>query len=215
MNFVEKQILVEDEILKLNNLRAVYWETNQALIVSDTHIGKTAHFRKHGIPISSDIQKNDLTRLSFLLRHYQAKELIVVGDLFHAEANSDMLNFKEWRQSHDQLKITLVKGNHDRLKSDVYNQFNIESYTKKLIKKPFYFVHEPGTQKNQFSISGHIHPGVTLKSRGRPSIKLPCFQVSDFQMILPAFSLFTGLNTSKNAQNHVCHAFTATSFFEF
>ena len=105
MRYAEKQITIKGESLVLNNLRAMYWSREKALIASDLHIGKSAHFRKYGIPISVNVQHNDLERLSFLVSHYKPEKLIVVGDLFHAELNTDMDLFKIWRAKHSDLEI--------------------------------------------------------------------------------------------------------------
>ncbi|TXE19661.1 ligase-associated DNA damage response endonuclease PdeM [Psychroserpens burtonensis] len=215
MIYAEKQITIRGEHLILNNLRALFWQCERALIASDLHVGKSAHFRKHGIPISVNVQHNDLDRLSFLVSHYQAKKLIVVGDLFHAEVNTDMNLFKTWRAEHPDLEIILIKGNHDRLKHVVYDSFDINCCQQELNLQPFKFIHEPELVDNEFTISGHIHPGVLIKTKGKQRIKLPCFQVSDSNLILPAFSEFTGLATSNNQKFNTYHAFTETAFFEF
>lgn len=179
------------------------------------HIGKTAHFRRHGIALSSNVQHKDLRRLSFLVQLYKPEKLWVVGDLFHAEINSDMDVFKIWRDDHSDLDIVLIKGNHDKLADYIYDSFNINCCQKQLEVEPFTFIHEPKLSRKNFMISGHIHPGVLIKPKGQPRLKLPCFQVSAAQLILPAFSEFTGLATSRSKKGKVFHAFTATSFFEF
>ena len=215
MKLVEKHINFQNEVVVLTNYRAMYWPKEQALIASDLHIGKSAHFRKHGIPISVNVQHNDLDRLSVLLEHYKPKTFIVVGDLFNAEVNSYMDLFKNWRMKYEHLDIILIKGNHDRLKAAYYNLFNIECCQKQLEIGPFTFIHEPIDKKDLVCISGHIHPGVVLKTRVRPRIKLPCYSVSESQIILPAFSKFSGLNIAKSQHEVVHYAFTDTSFFEF
>ena len=81
--------------------------------------------------------------------------------------------------------------------------------------KPFVFVHEPTDDLNGFVISGHIHPGIRINSKRSPGIKLPCFQISEFQLVLPAFSKFTGLDVSNKSKDYNYYAFTDTAFFEF
>jgi DNA ligase-associated metallophosphoesterase len=215
MIYTEKQITLNGESIVLNNLRALYWPREEALIVSDLHIGKSAHFRKHGIPISVNVQHNDLERLTFLVSLYNPKKIIIVGDLFHAEINTDMDLFKIWRADHSDLEIILIKGNHDRLKDIVYDSFDIDYCDQELNLPPFKFIHEPEVIEDEFTISGHIHPGFLLRTKTKQRIKLPCFQVSESQLILPAFSEFTGLAISKNQKTNTYYAFTETSFFEF
>ena len=57
MEIVKETIELQGEELILTNKRAMYWAAQKALILSDLHVGKTAHFRKHGIPIPDEILK--------------------------------------------------------------------------------------------------------------------------------------------------------------
>ncbi|WP_178987979.1 ligase-associated DNA damage response endonuclease PdeM [Winogradskyella schleiferi] len=215
MKISTKNIIVNDDALTLTNQRALFWKRENALIISDVHIGKTAHFRKHGIPMPAAILQHDLERLKTLILHFKTQQLWIVGDLFHAENNRDMSTFKLWLEQFENLEITLVKGNHDRLSHTLMDDFNIKVETE-LMVPPFQFIHEPMEQENDmFSISGHIHPGVMIKGKGKQKLRLPCFQVTNNQMILPAFSLFTGLNTRIKPKDCVSYAFTETAIFEF
>ncbi|MDN3493253.1 ligase-associated DNA damage response endonuclease PdeM [Winogradskyella bathintestinalis] len=215
MTLIKKSIDIKDEELILTNQRALFWKRENVLVLSDIHIGKTAHFRKHGIPMPDNILDNDLERLKSLILHFEAKNIWIVGDLFHAENNGNMATFKSWLHQFEDLKITLIKGNHDRLLNEIMDDFNIKVETE-LNVPPFKFIHEPTNDNNQlFTIAGHIHPGVMIKGKGRQKLRLPCFQVSDEQLILPAFSEFTGLNTRLKPENCVNFAFTETAIFEF
>lgn len=215
MNIITENISIKDQTLTLTNQRAIYWEREKALILSDVHIGKTAHFRKHGIPIPDGILLKDLERLRALIHHFNAENLWIVGDLFHAESNVDMKTFQIWLNEFKDLQIILIKGNHDRLSKKMISDFDFQ-IVKQLEVEPFTFVHD--NLKNEdgvFTISGHTHPGVRIKGKGKQYLKLPCFQVSEHQIILPAFSLFTGLNTRSQPKDSVCYAFTETSIFKF
>ncbi|WP_296316747.1 ligase-associated DNA damage response endonuclease PdeM [Winogradskyella sp. UBA3174] len=215
MNIAEEFIKIRNEELVLTNQRAIYWKRENALILSDLHIGKTGHFKKHGIPMPDAILQKDLERLEALTLHFKAKYLFVVGDLFHAEANEDMTTFKNWLLKFEFLKIILIKGNHDRLSKTMMVDFNIQVEIELEID-PFLLVHEHlEIHKENFTISGHTHPGVLLKGKGRQRLKLPCYQVASNQIILPAFSLFTGLNTRAQLKDTVTYAFTETSIFKF
>jgi DNA ligase-associated metallophosphoesterase len=215
MTIVEENLKIKDEILTLTNQRAIFWNREKALILSDLHIGKTAHFRKHGIPIPDNILQKDLGRLQYLIQQFGVKKLLIVGDLFHAETNTDMKTFKSWLKMFQDVQITLIKGNHDRLSKQLMLDFKINT-EKEVVIKPFTFVHEHlMTHQNSFTISGHTHPGVSIRGKGKQTLKLPCYQVNGHQIILPAFSLFTGLNTRSQPKDSVCYAFTETSIFKF
>lgn len=183
------------EILTLDKDRAIYWEEKKMLIISDVHLGKSAHFRKHGIQVPSNVGTTDLQRLDFLTSKYLPNLILITGDMFHHKMNSDVLNFGNWRKSHPKTRIILIKGNHDLLKMDDYAQLDIDVYEKELICGPFRFIHDQPTEFDEYyNITGHIHPGVTIYGKARQSLKFPCFYFGKTCAILPAFSLFTGLS---------------------
>lgn len=214
MKIVTKKIEIHNEELILTNQRVIYWEKQKALLLSDLHIGKSAHFQRSGIPIPSNVVLKDLERLEGLIRYFNAENLIVVGDLFHAEYNKEVQGFKAWLTQFKDLTITLIKGNHDKFSDAIYQDFGLQTFDQKYHVVPFTFVHEPEEKTNdRFVISGHIHPGVFIKGKARQRIKLPCFQMNQHQLILPAFSLFTGLNTRNPISNAINYAFTDDSIF--
>ena len=210
-----REIICKNEQLLLTNKRAVYWPKNKSLILSDLHIGKAAHFRKFGIPISNDVFKDDLNKLDQLISFFDVERLIIVGDLFHAENNKEVLDFQIWKGNHNTLQVDLIKGNHDRLADRVYTLLGIRIFKNTLDIGAFCFVHErPKDCFDKFTVTGHTHPGVVLKGKGRQRLRLPCYQLSETGLVLPAFSKFTGLNTRKPVENPVCYAITDSSVFE-
>lgn len=213
MNLQTIEKTVQKENLIFTNQRALFWTGNKSLIISDLHLGKTAYFRKNGIPVPSDILEDDLERLDFLIQYFDAEQLIVVGDFLHAGKNADFKIFEEWRKLNSTLKIILIKGNHDIKNADFLLDLNISIIENSLYTKPFTFIHIPENTENQFSISGHLHPGVTVKLEKRKTVRLPCFRLSENQLILPAFSMFTGLDT-QSCQDFECIAFTEDLIFE-
>ena len=215
MKIVTEHITILNEELVLTNQRAIYWNKESALILSDLHIGKTAHFRRHGIPMPDDILQKDLLRLEELISHFEVKTLLIVGDLFHAETNTDMKTFKKWLAQFEDLYLVLIKGNHDRLSKSLMDDFKIHT-TFNLAIEPFLFIHEHNKNyQGKFTISGHTHPGVMIKGKGKQKFNLPCYQITSNQIILPAFSLFSGLNTRDIPNDAQCYAFTDSSIFKF
>ena len=191
------KITIRGEEIILSAHRAVYWPREKALIIADMHLGKTAHFRQFGIPIPASLLLADLNRLSALVEIYQPEKMIVVGDMFHKDFNHDIEVFTEWRNRFEGLKVLLVQGNHDKLKPLQYMHMDIELYNPNLCLSPFQFIHEHKKDHPLFfTMSGHVHPGVLLRGRARQALKLSCFAVNEQQLVLPAFSLFTGLDTS-------------------
>ncbi|GAB1857279.1 ligase-associated DNA damage response endonuclease PdeM [Flavobacteriaceae bacterium MHTCC 0001] len=214
MVIAKEHVLLRGEDLILTNQRVVFWPKKQALILSDLHIGKTAHFRKNGIPIPAELLYKDLERLKHLIHHFNPNTLFIVGDLFHAEFNGDVKVFQKWMQQFT-ISMVLIKGNHDKNSFILYESLDIEIIQNYLELTPFIFSHDITVLKeDEFYISGHIHPGVLIKGKGRQRIKLPCYQITNQQLVLPAFSLFTGLNTRNNLDNCKNFVFTDNSIFK-
>jgi metallophosphoesterase superfamily enzyme len=64
-----------------------------------------------------------------------------------------------------------------------------------------------------FRISGHIHPGISLVIPPKRQVRLPCFLVSDHQIILPAFSTFTGLDSKDLSSLYQSYAISDDHIF--
>jgi uncharacterized protein len=193
--------------------RMIYWEEERSLIVSDLHFGKTGHFRKEGIAVPQSVYKEDLQRLVSQLQHFQPKQLLVVGDMFHSRDNKELDFFKKWRNDFSQLTIQLIKGNHDILLEHWYKEAGLITNNKALKINNFSFIHDiqQGASDSQFLIpnytfSGHIHPGVRISGAGKQSLHFPCFYFTPAFCVLPAFSRFTGLATIRQQKEDAVFA---------
>lgn len=189
----------KDQHLWLLPERCIFWEDQKALILSDSHFGKTGHFRKSGIPVPQQLFLEDMQRLVAVIQHYKPEQLIVVGDFFHSSSNKEHDFFARWRNDLSQLNILLVKGNHDILKATWYETINVKLYSEELLRlNNIAFVHDckeiasHTAHTDAYFITGHFHPAVYVKTGRRQSISLPCFYFTDEYAILPAFSKFSG-----------------------
>jgi DNA ligase-associated metallophosphoesterase len=197
------------EELELNKERAIYWAAKKTLIISDIHIGKSAHFRKHGIPVPATVGTRDLQRLTQLIKTYRPETLLITGDMFHNKVNSDVERFGSWRKTHQSTRCVLIKGNHDALADTEYEQLGIEVVHKELLLAPFRFIHDrPANFDEYYNITGHIHPGVTIYGKARQQLRFPCFYFSQTCAVLPAFSAFTGLSNIERSEGDQFYAIT-------
>lgn len=214
MILAEKTIVIQQHTFVLTNQRALFWKEAESLVLSDLHLGKTAHFRKNGIALPSEIIESDLQRLSDLIFHFQPKKLIVVGDFVHAGKNSEFNLFFEWKSRFPDLKIVLVKGNHDRISKDKLYEIGVTEIWEVYEEQHFVFSHEKVESEEKFCISGHIHPGIRMKTPVGRFIKFPCYIVSENQLILPAFSSFTGLDTRNHPEKSSFYFFTDEGIYK-
>ncbi|NML57317.1 ligase-associated DNA damage response endonuclease PdeM [Chryseobacterium cheonjiense] len=213
MNVQTKKIKIRQETFTLTNQRALFWEEQKALILSDLHIGKTAHFRKNGIALANQIMKNDLERLSILIEYFKPEKFIVVGDLLHAGDNSDVDEFCSWRNQYTDLQFHLIEGNHDRITKKLESKLCLNFKSELLEIEDFMLIHDFEKKHPKFQITGHIHPGFVINSAVK-KIKLPCFVVTENQLLLPAFSEFTGLDTKNLPKKGRFYVFTDAEIYE-
>ncbi len=177
--------------------KAMYWQGKNILLIADLHIGKSGHFRKHGIPVPGKVNTSNIDLMDKLVHETEPEHLIILGDLFHSRVNKEWEAFQSWRKNLPNLEVSLVIGNHDILPSSSYHSSHINLF-KRLTIDSFLLIHdlnelpEPSRVKEKYVLSGHIHPAVQLKGKGRQSMKLPCFYFGKREGVLPAFGQFTG-----------------------
>jgi DNA ligase-associated metallophosphoesterase len=192
---MDQVIEVAGERLTLAPERAVVWQSAGAAFVADLHWGKSSAFRAAGLPLGDDPTAHDLARLSGLLSRSSARELFLLGDLFHARAGKsrDVLDAaRRWRDRHRDLAVTLIRGNHDRAAGDPPENLDIRVVAEPYLIGPFALRHHPAPTPGRYTFAGHIHPAVRLAGPGRQRLTLPCFHFTAGVGRLPAFGRFTG-----------------------
>lgn len=204
--------VLREQTLTLLPERAIFWQEKRYLLLSDVHLGKAGHFRKHGAAISGAIHDKDLMVLTELVARWQPEALVVLGDLFHSDLNNEWLAFETWLAQHPALTVVLVKGNHDILPEAVYRHPNLTVHPEAWAVSPFLLTHEPVTapvprrgglrfladpplEGQPYNLAGHIHPGMRVRAGMGQRVKLPCFYFAEQLGILPAFGQFTGCAT--------------------
>ncbi|WP_129713872.1 ligase-associated DNA damage response endonuclease PdeM [Pedobacter sp. SYP-B3415] len=204
------EINCKGERIILDEERAIFLPEHDLLVLSDLHLGKSAHFRRAGVPVPATVGLNDLARLSGLLARHKPEALLITGDMFHHSLNSDIDHFSSWRRTYNELRLILVKGNHDLLTEADYEAMNIEVHSPSFCLGPFCFIHDAPkcTEEELYPISGHIHPGITLQGRAKQKLRFPCYYFGTDFAVLPAFSLFTGLSSIRQHTGDRAYAIT-------
>ena len=174
---------------------SVYWPEPASLWLSDLHLGKAAHFRKHGVPIGSDATLATLNRLRERLKSVRPVSVYLLGDLFHSDLNREWEPFAGLCEEFSSLEWTLVRGNHDLIPPVLLEESGI-ALVERLDTGPFTFTHDPSDFDASFKyhVCGHIHPGIRLVGSGRQALRLRCFHFNQTQGVLPAYGSFTGMH---------------------
>lgn len=184
------KIQIKKNTFVLHPTGSIFWEDKKALLISDVHLGKVSHFRKHGMAIPGNAASKNFEQLNAALAFFEPETVLFLGDLFHSKINQEWDLFAQWVLKID-AEIILIEGNHDIIDKRHYTKIEIKVFSELEIDG-FLFTHHPEERDGVFNFCGHIHPGIKIFGRGRQSLKLPCFFHKENQMILPAFGEFTG-----------------------
>jgi DNA ligase-associated metallophosphoesterase len=179
--------------------RAAFLPASGTLLVADLHLGKAATFRRAGIPVPEGSAQADLARLETLVRDTAARRLLILGDLLHARSGCTeavCAEFAATRRRITAVEVVLVIGNHDRALGRVPATLGLDACVPHLAEPPFHFVHEPAVPRDAdhaaFTVAGHLHPTVSIRSPGGDRIADRCFVAEASTLVLPAFGSFTG-----------------------
>ena len=191
------EIELAGEKLLLSENKVIYWSSEETVFIADLHLGKTTHFRKAGIAIPNAIIEAEIDRLDNIISKFRPKRIFFLGDLFHSDLNHEWSILNDYLELHPEIEFTLIKGNHDILSNTNYNLSQLKIEKEPFQLGSFLLSHHPISKgdinKDQINLCGHIHPGVSLKCKGKSILSLPCFYLKKNQIILPAFGRFTGL----------------------
>lgn len=175
----------------------MYWQSHQAILLADTHFGKAATFRNHGIPVPVGTTDVMLNRLSDTIVQTGATQIYFLGDFVHSftrhkiDFESELLR---WRTAHANIEMTLIMGNHDRGQQALFHQLDFTIVKEPLLVDGLALCHYPETPapKGAYKLAGHVHPSVKISGGGDLTEKIPCFHFKENVGVLPAFGEFTG-----------------------
>lgn len=188
-------VCLDGEPVHLLPDKALHHPGSHSVFVADVHLGKAATFRARGLPVPAGTTRDNLDRLSALVRAHAARQLVVLGDFMHAAEShtpSVLAALHAWRLDHAALEVLLVRGNHDSHAGDPPASLGIQIVDEPFAVGPFICRHHPQRDPGGHVLAGHIHPAVHLRGMARDGLRLPCFSVEAGLTVLPAFGEFTG-----------------------
>jgi len=169
---------------------ALFWRSQNALLVADLHLEKASWFARLGQLLPPYDSHATLTALTEEVDRAGATRLYCLGDSFHDRFGCDRLPADSRAMLEAltrRLDWTWIVGNHDPGLADhcggrIVEEAGIGGITLR---------HEavPGDPRPE--ISGHFHPKLRLSLNGR-HISRRCFVASRSKLILPAFGSLTG-----------------------
>jgi DNA ligase-associated metallophosphoesterase len=188
------EIIIKNNVLTLLPQKAIFWQKEKTLVISDLHLGKISHFRREGIAVPQQALQNNFARLDEIMLAQNPSRVIFTGDLFHSVLNDEWMQFSAWRKKYHAVEMHLVMGNHDKLSAGHYEKLPLHMHQTELLMEPFLFSHHPkkNFSENEYVISGHIHPVFKLRGIASQRLVFPCFYFAKEQAVMPSFGYFTG-----------------------
>ena len=169
---------------------ALYWPSQQALLVADLHLEKASWFARLGQFLPPYDSHATLAELATEIERTGVTRLYCLGDSFHDSFGCDRLpaDARELLCSlTSSLDWTWIIGNHDLVFVDnCGGQTALEVEVAGIILR-----HEALRNEARPEISGHFHPKFRLHRKGR-SVSRRCFVASPTKLIMPAFGSLTG-----------------------
>jgi DNA ligase-associated metallophosphoesterase len=169
---------------------ALFWPSQNALLVADLHLEKASWFARLGQFLPPYDSHATLTALAGEVDRTGATRLYCLGDSFHdrfgcdrlPEAARALLTFLT-----SKLEWTWIVGNHDPGFADhcggtIADEVEIGGIVLR---------HEAVRGEIRPEISGHFHPKLRLHLKGR-HVSRRCFVNSAQKIIMPAFGSLTG-----------------------
>lgn len=172
---------------------ALYWPSQETLIVADLHFEKGssfARFRQHLPPYDTAAT---LAQLARIMAVYQPVRVIALGDSVHDRSAWDRLGESD-RETlsalcHQVEDWVWIAGNHDpEPPTGVPGRSALELAIDGLLLR-----HEPGGDvgEGQAEVAGHLHPAARVIGKGG-SARRPAFASDGIRLILPAFGAYAG-----------------------
>jgi DNA ligase-associated metallophosphoesterase len=169
---------------------ALYWETEDTLLVADLHLEKGAAFAALGMLLPPYDTRTTLERLGKVIAALDPGRVVALGDSFHRSECAETMGAEDARLLAELQKGRewyWICGNHDpRLPAcvggTVCTTLTICGVTLR---------HEPSEHVSGREIAGHLHPVARIARRGT-LIRRRCFATDGERLVMPAFGAYAG-----------------------
>ncbi len=177
------------ERLMLDPLGAVWWPAAGLLAVADLHFEKGSAAAARGQLVPPWDTRLTLDRLALLLRRWQPRTVVALGDSFHDAHGAARMaagDAARLRAMTDAAEWVWVLGNHDPQPPAGLPGTAATAWT----MGPLTFRHEARSGAVG-ELCGHHHPKAAIATRAGV-VTRPCFVTDPRRVMLPAMGAYTG-----------------------
>jgi uncharacterized protein len=176
-------------LLNLDPAGALVWPEARALVVADLHLEKGSAAARAGQLVPPWDSRQTLERLALLIRRYQPRIVVALGDSFHdieGPARLAAADRARLAALTAQADFVWVHGNHDPAPPDgVAGQALPEWSRGGIVFRHIAEARAAG------EVSGHFHPKARVVTRAGEVVRA-CFVADGRKILLPAFGAYTG-----------------------
>ncbi len=185
-----QRVTVSGRAMIADQSGALYWSSEDALIVADMHLEKGSHFARRGQMLPPYDTRATLLALARAIDTYDAQNIILLGDSFHDIDGPSRLTPEDreilaiLQEDCDWFWVT---GNHDPALPETIGGHVLDE----LVIGGLTLRHEPVAAPVTHEIAGHLHPAARISLYGH-ALRRPCFIGNSRRIVLPAFGAYTG-----------------------
>lgn len=177
------------ERLMLDPLGGLAWPEAGVLAAADLHLEKGTAAARQGQLVPPWDSQATLDRFALLVRRWQPRTLVLLGDSFHDARGASRLAATDrarLAQLAENRRLIWVLGNHDPLPPENLPGEAVEAWP----HRGLVFRHE-ARRGAVGEVSGHYHPKAAVQTRaGR--VSRPCFVADAKRVMLPALGAYAG-----------------------
>lgn len=183
LSFAGRDFLIVDRA-------GLFWPAERALFVADLHFEKASWYAASGQMLPPYDSAATLDRLEQVLAACGATSLWCLGDNFHDSQGAQRLDralATRLERLARQVAVHWITGNHDSALDAGFGGRVVDAATLGGLA----LRHRAESQASVPELSGHFHPRLRIRLRGR-MVSRPCFVRCADRLILPAFGSLTG-----------------------
>lgn len=168
----------------------LFWPARRALFVADLHFEKASWYAASGQLLPPYDSAATLDRLEAALAACGATSLWCLGDNFHDNRGASRLDgalATRLERLAARVALHWITGNHDNALDSAFGGNVVEEAE----LGGLMLRHRAESRGSVPELSGHFHPRLRLRLRGR-MVSRPCFVRCADRLILPAFGSLTG-----------------------
>ena len=185
-----QRVTVSGRAMIADQSGALYWPSEDALIIADMHLEKGSHFAARGQMLPPYDTRATLLALAAAIDTYEPENIIALGDSFHDREGPSRMSPEDreiLRLVQEDCDWYWVTGNHDPVLPESLGGVVVDE----LIVGGLTLRHQPLPGPMTHEIAGHMHPAAKISLYGH-TLRRPCFAGNGRRMILPAFGAYTG-----------------------